>query len=570
METLGRVYEAAQRGEHVDLVVWCGNGRHEGRFALNAAVVAAECGYFRTLFSTSIGPRSAPPASPSSLRSASLRSVHSSSLRTAVETELECDPATFALIVRCIYTGSLDTDSSGIDRALDVIALAVFLDCGLCERLATQLIVDQKALFDPDTAVHVWLESTRIGARTARSIAAGHIAAAMPRAARCRAFLAMPKPDVVGLLSSDEFAVRTEVHVAEALCAWCEANGEQCTSLDSRVVRLVWNDPAPRHEPTVHGILVLGADDTRFRFFTAGHEWIDSPVPDLRLPRGTGAALCRVGRSIFVLGGSHALPVETFEARGAARPESDEARRIGRSEEERSAQERGAKWRAYDYRLMRPQVACAVVGSCIYVVGGVSGLRPSEEIDILHTSGLLPLSGLPESGLLPLSGLFPLSGSTRMSRARRMCVVAETNGAVLVAGGFDSIGSALASAEFVRTRSASAPRMREPRAAAAHATVGADVYVAGGIGAHHEAVRTAEYFDAATEEWVELPPMPRARAHCAGAALGPLAFYVVGGTERNGRPASSVFALDITTCAWTEVPAPTIGECSATTISFGA
>jgi len=553
METLGRVYEAAQRGEHVDLVVRCGNGRHEGRFALNAAVVAAECGYFKTLFSTSIG-----------------TSVHTSSLRTAVETELECDPETFALIVRCIYTGTLETNSSGIDRALEVLALAVFLDCGLCERLATQLIVDQKALFDPDTAVHVWLESTRIGARTARSIAAGHIAAAMPRAARCRAFLAMPKPDVVGLLSSDEFAVRTEVHVAEALCAWCEANGEQCTSLDSRVVRLVWKGPAPRHAPTVHGILVLGADDTRFRFFTAGHEWIDSPVPDLHLPRGTGAALCRVGRSIFVLGGSHALPVETFEA---LRPESYEARSPESYEARRSEEERGAKWRAYDYRFMRPQVACAVVGSCIYVVGGVSGLRPSEEIDILHTeSGLpesgLPESGLPESALFPLSGL-PLSGSTRMSRARRMCVAAESNGAVLVAGGFDSIGSALASSEFVR-RFVSAPRMREPRAAAAHATVGADVYVAGGIGAHHEAVRTAEYFDAATDEWVELPPMPRARAHCAGAALGLLAFYVVGGTEQNGRPASSVFALDITTRAWTEVPAPTIGECSATTISFGA
>jgi hypothetical protein len=369
----------------------------------------------------------------------------------------------------------------------------------------------------------------------------------------------MPKPDVVSLLSSDEFAVRTEVHVAEALCAWCEANDEQCTSLDSRVVRLVWNDPAPRHAPTVHGILVLGADDTRFRFFTAGHEWIDSPVPDLHLPRGTGAALCRVGRSIFVLGGSHALPVETFEAR---RPESYEARRPESYEARRSEEERSAKWRAYDYRCMRPQVACAVVGSCIYVVGGVSGVRPSEEIDILHTgSGLLPEScPLPESGL---------RGAARMSRARRMCVVAESNGAVLVAGGFDSIGSALASAEFVR-RFASAPRMREPRAAAAHATVGADVYVAGGIGAHHEAVCTAEYFDAATEEWVELPPMPRARAHCAGAALGLLAFYVVGGTEQNGRPASSVFALDITTRAWTEVPAPTMGECSATTISFGA
>ena len=547
-ETLGRVYEAAQRGEHVDLVVRCGNER---RFALNAAVVAAECGYFRTLFSTSIGT--------SGISGTSLRTDSPAS--RVVETALECDPATFALVVRCIYTGALEIDSSGrassTDRALEVLALAVFLDCGLCERLATRLIVDQKALFDPDAAVHVWLESTRIGARTARGIAARHIAAAMPRAARCRSFLAMHKPDVVSLLSSDEFSVRTEVHTAEALCAWCEANDEQCTSLDSRVVRLVWNDPAPRHAPTVHGILVLGADDTRFRFFTAGHEWIENPVPDLHLPRGAGAAVCRVGRSIFVLGGSHALPVEAFEDR---RPERSEDRRPERSEEERGE---STKWRPYEYRCMRPQVACAVVGSRIYVVGGVSGLRPSEEIDVLDTG----------------SGL---RGAARMSRARRMCVAAESNGAVLVAGGFDSIGSALASAEFVRPRSErfvsaprmsaplmSAPRMREPRAAAAHATVGADLYVAGGIGALHDAVRTAEYFDAATEEWVELPPMPRARAFCAGAALG-TTFYVIGGTEQNGRPTSSVFALDLATMVWTEVPAPTMGECAATTLSFGA
>ena len=65
-------------------------------------------------------------------------------------------------------------------------------------------------------------------------------------------------------------------------------------------------------------------------------------------------------------------------------------------------------------------------------------------------------------------------------------------------------------------------------------------------------------------------PRSMARGASLLLALGLLAFYVVGGTEQNGRPASSLFALDITTRAWTEVPAPTMGECSATTMSFGA
>ena len=205
-------------------------------------------------------------------------------------------------------------------------------------------------------------------------------------------------------------------------------------------------------------------------------------------------------------------------------------------------------WVPYDYGVARSEVSCATIGSCIYVVGGVSGLRPCDHVDVFDAA----------------SGL---KGLTRMGRARRLCVAAETNGALLVAGGFDSIGSALANAEFVRPRGAScscAP-MLEPRAAAAHATVGADVYVAGGIGALHEAVRSAEYFSAATQAWAALPPMPRPRAFCAGAALG-TKFYVVGGTE-GGRATSSVFALDLVELEWSEVPAPSMGECTATTVS---
>ena len=593
MTTLERVYEAAQRGEHADLVVRCGASETHRSFALNAAVVAAECGYFRTMLSTAVG-----PIGLTGLTGLTGKGKEASVTETSL---VECDPDLFALVVRCIYTGTLKPDGAfftgtdavaagvshgtkTVSRALDVLALAVFLDCGTCERLATRLIADQRAMFDPDTAVHVWLESNRIGARDMRRIAASRIASTMPRAARSAAFLAMAKPDLVDLLSSDELSVRTEVHVAEALCAWCEANGEQCTALDSRVVRLVWNDPAPRNAPGssglnglngLNGILVLRADDTRFRFLTAGHEWTENPVPDL-MARGAGAAVCRIDHAIFVFGGSRARPVEkhtllsgpsTGECSGLAGLSALSDLSAPRAPSGLAglsaprappvpwipsfASAPQAPWVPYDYCATRSEVSCATIGSCVYVVGGVSGLRPCDHVDVFDAA----------------SGL---KGATRMSRARRMCVAAETNGSLLVAGGFDSIGSPLANAEFVRPRTGTAgpAPMLEPRAAAAHATVGADVYVAGGIGAHHEPVRSAEYFNAATHEWVALPPMPRPRAFCAGAALG-LTFYVFGGTER-GRSTSSAFALDLTALEWTEVPAPTMGECSATVVLSGA
>ena len=511
MTTLERMY--ADRDEHYDLVLLCGPSGTP--FQLHAAVLATESGYFRTFLSTHIGT--------SSLRSAE-------SPQRVTETSLaECDPEIFSLVVRCIYTGALD-DGDGLGRALEVLALAVFLDCGLCERLATRLIDKKQFCFDPDAAVGVWLASSRLGACGARRLAANHLAASMPRAARARSFLSMQKDDLIGMLASDEFSAYSEAHVAEALCAWCEANNEQCTAIDSRVVRLVWNQPAPRDEPTVRGILVLGAEDTRFRFLTAGHEWIYRPagsVDDLTSPRGAGAAICSVGRSIFAIGGLRARPVEKHQT------------------DDKAERRPWRPWRPYDYGCMRPHVSCAAVGSLIYVAGGVSGLRPCDEIDILDV----------DSGL---------RGATRMSRARRMCIAAESGGSLLVAGGFDSIGSALANAEIVRrfAHSAAAPPMLEPRAAAAHATIGADVYVAGGIGALHEPVRTAEYFDAQTQEWVELPPMPRCRAFCAGAAMG-LAFYVLGGTESD-RPTNSFFRFDLATSEWSEWPAPALGECAAT------
>jgi hypothetical protein len=104
--------------------------------------------------------------------------------------------------------------------------------------------------------------------------------------------------------------------------------------------------------------------------------------------------------------------------------------------------------------------------------------------------------------------------------------------------------------------------MLEPRAAAACATIGEDVYVAGGIGGVHAPVCTAEYYDAETREWVALPPMPRSRSYCAGASIG-RAFYVLGGMEY-GRKTTSFFRFDLATSVWSEHHAPALGECAAT------
>ncbi len=492
MSTLQNVYAAAQRGEHVDLVVQCG----ATSIGLNYAVVAAECGYFRTMRCTLLG---------------------ATGLACPTVARLECAAALFSHVVRCIYTGALDAGID-VDVALDVLALAVYLDCDLALRLVTERIDQSGWCFDPDTAVLVWEHASTVCASAARRLAASHIAGAMPRAARTAALLALQKDQLVSLLSSDEFTARSEIHVAEALCAWCEANREPFTPLYSRVVRLVWNDPAPRDRGALHGILVLPVESRRFHFLTAGHEWVGGVVPDLASPRGAGATLCGVRGAAYAMGGTTATC--SVERHGGC----DE------------------RWTAYDHSAgSRSQVSCAVLGTRIYIVGGVSGLRPCEYVGVVDVDSCM-------------------RGAMRMGCERRMCCVAETGGSLLVAGGFDSVCSALAHAEMLEP-AASAPPMLEPRAAAACATIGADVYVAGGIGGVHAPICTAEYYDAGSQKWVALQPMPRSRSYCAGACIG-RAFYVLGGIEY-GRKTTSFFRFDLDTSAWSEHPAPALGECAA-------
>jgi hypothetical protein len=295
-----------------------------------------------------------------------------------------------------------------------------------------------------------------------------------------------------------------------------------------------------RDRAPARGIWVLPDESQLLYFLDAAHEW-SCTEPALASARGAGA-ICRVGGVTYAVGGNRAV--------------------------ERIV---GGVWAPCEaFLLGRRELACAVLGTRIFAVGGISGLRACEDVDVYDV----------DSGL---------KGRLFMLRSRRACCAAETSGALLVCGGIGSAGEILAHAElYVPTVGwRVAPAMLAPRALAAFATVGADVYVAGGIGAMGAAVRTAEYYDAGRSRWVSLPPMPAARSECAGAEMDG-AFYVLGGFEarrsRNAEPGSqegqegqegqesegglygytaaeTFFRLDLATLAWSTHQGPP-GACA--------
>ena len=312
------------------------------------------------------------------------------------------------------------------------------------------------------------------------------------------------------------------------------------------LVRYPWRGMPARDRAPARGVWVLPDESQVLYFLDAAHDW-SCTEPALASARGAGA-ICRVGGVTYAVGGSRAV--------------------------ERIV---GGVWAPCEaaFLLGRREVACAVLGTRIFAVGGISGLRACEDVDVYDV----------DSGL---------KGRLFMLRSRRACCAAETSGALLVCGGIGSAGEILAHAElYVPTVGwRVAPAMLAPRALAAFATVGVDVYVAGGIGAMGAAVRTAEYYDAGRARWVSLPPMPAARSECAGAEMGG-AFYVLGGFEARGgscksergshggqggdesdgagcggyHAAETFFRLDLATLAWSTHRGPggrALRACAAT------
>ena len=531
---LARVYSAARRGELSDLTVRCVDAPASGAsgasgepgsaraFEVNRAVLAAACGYFRTAHATGVGSRQGSPSATATLHWA---------------------PELFECVLSCIYLGRFELDwgafETELDGALEVVALSLFLDCDESERLACAH-VERHGLLTAEAALGFWVRAHALGSAVARRAGfravgkfLGRICSVSESESQMQSDPSGPSgpsgpsrlsrlshTELVVLLGSDELSVRTEGAVARAVCAWWAANGANAGNaglweLDA-LVRYPWRGMPARDRAPARGIWVLPDESQLLHFLDAAHEW-SCTEPALASARGAGA-ICRVGGVAYAVGGSRAV--------------------------ERIV---GGVWAPCEaFLLGRREIACAVLGTRIFAVGGISGLRPCEDVDVYDV----------DSGL---------KGRLFMLRSRRACCAAETSGALLVCGGIGSAGEILAHAElYVPTVGwRVAPAMLAPRALAAFATVGADVYVAGGIGAMGAAVRTAEYYDAGRSRWVSLPPMPAARSECAGAEMDG-AFYVLGGFEARGQGAScseggglymctaaeTFFRLDLATLAW--------------------
>lgn len=548
---LARVYAAARRGDISDLTVRCVDPASGARgFEVNRAVVAAACGYFRTAHATGVGSRQ-----PSSA--------------TAT---LHWAPELFECVLSCIYLGRFELDwgafETELDGALEVVALSLFLDCDEGERLACAH-VERLGLLTAETALAFWVRAHALGSAVARRAGCRAVGTFLARICSVSesdpSGPSPPSPlsrlshaELVVLLGSDELSVRTEGLVARAVCAWWAANGRPSGAragglsglgglweLDA-LVRYPWRGMPARDRAPARGVWVLPDESQVLYFLDAAHDW-SCTEPALASARGAGA-ICRVGGVTYAVGGSRAV--------------------------ERIV---GGVWAPCEaaFLLGRREVACAVLGTRIFAVGGISGLRACEDVDVYDV----------DSGL---------KGRFFMLRSRRACCAAETSGALLVCGGIGSAGEILAHAElYVPTVGwRVAPAMLAPRALAAFATVGADVYVAGGIGAMGAAVRTAEYYDAGRARWVSLPPMPAARSECAGAEMGG-AFYVLGGFEARGgscksergshggqggdesdgagcggyHAAETFFRLDLATLAWSTHRGPggrALRACAAT------
>jgi hypothetical protein len=477
--TLRRMYDAAQASVLVDLLVTCGSPPKV--FGVHFAVVAAECGYFRTFYTTLVGVR-------------------------PTQTSLACASTTFERVMRCIYLAEFD--ASGVHEALDVLALGVFLDCDVATRMACNFI---ERAATAETALECWRHTSSLGAPYAARVAVRAVAKFLPFVATTPPFLALDKADLIALLSSDELCVLSESHVAHALCAWCEANAESCSALD-HVVRFPWRGCSPRESAPKRGILVLSHTST-FHFLHESGEWISPPSQTLReMPfERTNGRICDLDGATYVLG------------------------RWGID------RERTGAWCAYD-RAGRSEAACASHDSRIYVAGGISGVRACDDVDVHDVRARL-------------------KGKMFLLRPRRMCCAAYVGGGLLVFGGIGAAGDVLSHAEFFSDGRDVAPPMHAPRAAAACAVIGPDVYVAGGIGGMHADVSTAERYDARQKRWHPLPPMPRSRSYCAGVAMGNF-FYVLGGTEY-GVAATTYLRFDVEKKEWSVHDAPPLGECSA-------
>lgn len=160
------------------------------------------------------------------------------------------------------------------------------------------------------------------------------------------------------------------------------------------------------------------------------------------------------------------------------------------------------------------------------------------------------------------------AAAASMPNARLIApATAVVNGKLYVLGGFSEFGSSTATVEVYdpeTDRWSAAASMPTPRSYLAAGVVNDLIYAVGGLqyfpcslGSCTQPVATVEAYDAKTNSWTTVAPMPTPRGQLAAGVVNGV-LYALGGTDQDGHVIATVEAYDPTTNRWQAV-APMAG-----------
>ena len=179
-------------GSRTDLAVVVG----ERRFEVHGCVLMCGSEFFRTQLQTGVGA--------GSMRELTLPAMSARA---------------FELIVECLYTGELG--SIDASNAMELLEASQRLQVGVAEAQCCEWL---EAHVEASNAVVVWESARRLGCEAVQAKAWPVVGRHLAEVARQEAFLALPQPLLVELVSGDSLAVRSEVAVYEAVMGWVRSD----------------------------------------------------------------------------------------------------------------------------------------------------------------------------------------------------------------------------------------------------------------------------------------------------------------------------------------------------------
>jgi hypothetical protein len=421
----------------------------------------------------------------------------------------------FELILECLYTGVLgQIDASNVMELLEV---SKRLQVGLAEAQCFKWLEEH---LDASSALLVWESARRFECEAVKLKAWPVVGRHLREIARQEAFLKLPLPLLVELVSNDALrypSLRSEETVFEAVMGW------------------VRRDEAGR-KGTIHkvlGALRLGLLPAAFLAENvAAHPLIEPSLDASRLVAAVidgSANPSRVG-----IASSAALNRRSPPADGVG----TDAGQVVLATVEPNNQ--GTGWEVLpNMHFARFGCAAACVDELLYVMGGkYTWSNPLARVECYDPS-TQQWQAIPD-----------------MTCDRYACAAACIDGLLYVMGGEDAAGCNLARAECYNPKTRrwrALPDMKVARYGCAAASMDGILYVVGGEAAGSDSsIASAECYDPLTDSWCALPDMIVKRRGCAAGAIDGV-LYVMGGVDA-GNTLASVECYDPRTGHWRGVP----------------